>query len=163
MIASLKTWFIDLSKREQILITILAIMSIFIGGYYLIVSPIITLIDEAKSRHDESIINYGDIKFKTNLLKNQSDIKSIKPANIALALDAYIGQNAAENSIPLGKNILRGDTIVDINITAIRSQPLFSWLHSLEQQGINAQSLTITKNDNGIISADITLSKAISS
>lgn len=153
----------DLSKREQILIAILAVLSIVIIGYYYVVSPINTMIDKAESRYNESIINYGDIKFKTDVLKNQSDIKSIKPANIALALDAYIGQNAAENAIPLGKNILRGDAAVEINITAIRSQPLFSWLHGLEQQGINAQSLTITQNDNGIVSADIILSKATTS
>ena len=159
MMASLKSWFSALSKREQIMVSILGVLMAVIGGYYLVFVPIQNAINGAKEQHSQAVQSYGNIAAKVQQLKEskkQPRVREIR-GNDSSALNIYIGQSAGEIGFALEKNAAVGNNRVDIIIAAARSKPLFTWLAKLEEEGIESRSLSVKSQANGTLSVEASL------
>lgn len=152
MILFIKNWFIQLSKREKILIIILAFLSIIIIGYYGIYRPLDQRLSYTKERHENAVISHANIKSKVKILRSAGDAGAQnKTLKINVPLNIYIAQSAAELGLLLEKNEELGAKKVNIVIGSARPKVLFPWLSKLENAGIDAMELDIKASDNGAV------------
>lgn len=161
MILSAKKWFEGLSQREKILITIMAVLSIIVIGYYGIFRPANGIIDNAKERHDVAIKNHANIASKVEILRNAKNNNASDTNDIInVPLDIYLAQSAAEIGLTLEKNTEMGSNRADIIIGSARPKILFSWLSMLESKGLEVTEMTVSAIENEAVSLKATMVKS---
>ncbi|WP_430417555.1 type II secretion system protein GspM [Parasphingorhabdus sp.] len=154
MIESLTTWFLALSRREKILIGILAIL---LGGtvaVYGIYRPMAGAIDRAEERYTQSVERQARIESKVAALKKPD---ADAPRSRNGAIDLFVSQTAGETGIAVGKIELQGDDRVNLVVDSAKPTALFGWLARIEADGVGIETLTVSPAGNGTVSANLTL------
>jgi len=151
-----KNWFIALSRREQIMVGIAALLALGIIGFYGIYRPIYDIATDAKRSFYEATMQAGRIEAKTQALSMPADKR---PAEAIAALNLLLASEAAERGFTLDANTAQGSSRAKIAIGSARSTAFLSWLADLERRGVVPETLVIRRMDNGTVSVSARLTK----
>lgn len=156
MTEAAKNWFIALSRREQILVGIAAVLALGVIGFFGIYRPIYSIATDAKRSFYEATMQAGRIEAKTQALSMPADKR---PAAAIAALNLLLASEAAERGFTLDTNTAQGASRAEIAIGSARSTAFLSWLADLERRGVVPETLVIRRMDNGTVSVSARLTK----
>lgn len=157
MIGLFKNWFQALSRRERILIAILAFLLAATIIFYGIVRPLSVALDDAEQAYITAIDRQGRIETKAAMLKAPLK-QNINP--VTGDLGVFISQYAGEEGFAVGRLDPQTDDSVIIAIDAAKPAALFGWLSKLEARGITIRELSVNAGGNETVSAIITLKRS---
>jgi general secretion pathway protein M len=156
MTEAAKTWFIALSRREQILVGIAALLAAGVIGFFLIYRPLYDLATDARRSFYEATMQAGRIEAKAQALSMPADKR---PAEAIAALHLLLASEAAERGFTLDSNTPQGNSRAEIAIGSARSTAFLSWLADLERRGVVPETLLVRRMDNGTVSVSARLTK----
>ncbi len=159
MIARLSAWFLALSRRETVLIGILAVLLAGTIAFYGVYRPFVTAIQGAAIDYREAVDRQGRIESKVAALQEGSGGDTGEPAGVSGALDQFVSQSAGETGIAIGSVDPQADNRVTMTVQSAKPTALFSWLARIEQQGVSVESLNASPAGEGTITATMTLRK----
>ncbi|GAA0641765.1 MAG: hypothetical protein A2792_19420 [Sphingomonadales bacterium RIFCSPHIGHO2_01_FULL_65_20] len=156
MTEAAKNWFIALSRREQILVGIAALLAAGVIGFFGIYSPLYGLATDAKRSFYEATMQAGRIEAKAQALSLPADKR---PAEAIAALHLLLASEAGERGFTLDANTPQGNDRAEIAIGSARSTAFLAWLADLERRGVVPETLVIRRMDNGTVSVSARLVK----
>lgn len=151
MIARVKNWFAALSRREQILVGIFAVLLSIVILIYGIIQPLIGAYADARSDHAIAVEDSARLSAKIDLLQNGNAENAARPSG---SLHQYLAASAAKKGFEIGRNDAMGNNAATITMPAAGPPAFFAWVNELEQQGIRLQTLTVNPAPNGAISVN---------
>lgn len=156
MTEAARNWFIALSRREQIMVGIAAVLALGVIGFFGIYRPLYGLATDAKRSFYEATMQAGRIEAKTQALSMPANRR---PAAEIAALNLLLASEAAERGFTLDSNNAQGAGRAEIAIGSARSTALLRWLADLERRGVVPETLVIRRMDNGTVSVSARLAK----
>ncbi|WP_373487068.1 type II secretion system protein GspM [Blastomonas sp.] len=152
----MKNWLLALSRREQVLVGIAAVLALAVLGYFAVYRPLYMLATDAKRSFYEATMLAGRIEAKTRALSLPAQRR---PAEAIAALNLLLASEAGERGFTLDRNDPSGNARADIAIASARSTAFLGWLADLERRGVVPETLTIRRMDNGMVSVSARLAK----
>lgn len=150
------TWWNGRTRREQILVGIMAVCLASVFILFGLVRPLQGAAKAASERHAEAL------RAQSEVARNVAGIAQLKsPAKTTprrLPIDAAVNTTAAAAGITLGR--VETDPAGGLRVAAPSVAPtvLFPWLSLLQREhGIAASHLAIVKNETGGLTLDATL------
>lgn len=156
MTETARDWFIALSRREQLLVGLAALLALGVIGFYGVYRPLYDIATDAKRSFHDATMQAGRIEAKTQALSMPADKR---PAAAIAALDLLLASEAAERGFTLDTNTPQGPGRTEIAIGSARSTAFLSWLADLERRGVVPETLVIRRMDNGTVSVSARLVK----
>lgn len=156
MTEAVRNWFIALSRREQILVGLAALLALGIVGFYGVYRPLYDIATDAKRSFHDATMQAGRIEAKAQALSMPADKR---PAEAIAALNLLLASEAAERGFTLDANTAQGASRAEIAIGSARSPAFLSWLADLERRGVVPETLIIRRMDNGTVSVSARLTK----
>lgn len=139
MMAGLKRLWAERSPREQwmlgVMIALLAIVILWLG----VVRPVDAARLSARTAMLEAADRNAAIRAKAAMLKRLP--RATTATEPRLALDQFIGQSAGEAGLTLERAQAQGSDRIDIAMASVRPIALFSWLATLEAQGVRVETM----------------------
>jgi general secretion pathway protein M len=133
MIANLSTWYRNLTKREQILVGIMAGLFAIVILWLGVARPVQSGLESAIARHSAALDRNATVRIKVASLK-------ALPRGAGGRLDTpvaqLVSQSAGEGGFTLERTQEQGAGRVDIAIASVKPKALFTWLATLEAQGV---------------------------
>ncbi|MEH6756002.1 MAG: type II secretion system protein GspM [Parasphingorhabdus sp.] len=157
MIDMIKDWFLALSQREKILISVMGVLIALLVGYFAIIAPFIGAFDAAEKRYGQALDSQARIEAKVDALKAPKD-KTVKL--MAGPLDIFISQNAGEAGFAVGRLDPQSNGSVRLAIDSAKPMALFGWLATLERRGISVEELSVNPGANETVTATMILRSA---
>ena len=151
MIARVREWFAALSRREQILVGIFAVLLSLVILVYGIIQPLVGVYTDARADHAIAVEDSARLSAKIDLLR---DVEGQSVARPSGSLHQYLAASAAEKGFEIGRNDAMGNNAATISIPAAGPPAFFAWVNELEQQGIRLENLTVNPGPNGAISVN---------
>ncbi len=149
-------WYIGLTARERVLVSVAGALAALIVAIYGIVLPVGNTLDEAAVRHREATERAGRIAAGIDMLKRA-------PAGRAPAGSGPVEQIAAGSAQAAGfvvqSNQKRGSDIAVLVIPTARPSAVLAWLDGLAAQGLGVEQITMTPAPDGSVAVNVTLRK----
>lgn len=139
MIANLSNWYKELSKREQVLVGIMAGLLAVVILWLGIARPVESGLKSAMERHGMALDRNAAVRVKVASLKALPRGTTARPT---APIAQLVSQSAGEGGFTLERAQEQGPGRVDIAIASIRPKALFTWLASLEAQGIMVETFS---------------------
>ncbi|MGV3770227.1 MAG: type II secretion system protein GspM [Sphingobium phenoxybenzoativorans] len=139
MIANLAAWYKELSKREQVLVGIMAVLLAIVILWLGIARPVESGLKSAIERHGAALDRNAAVRVKVASLKALPRGAAARPA---APIAQLVSQSAGEGGFTLERTQEQGPGRVDIAIASIRPKALFTWLSSLEAQGVVVETFS---------------------
>ncbi|QUT07724.1 type II secretion system protein M [Sphingobium phenoxybenzoativorans] len=139
MIANLAAWYKELSKREQVLVGIMAVLLAIVILWLGIARPVESGLKSAIERHGVALDRNAAVRVKVASLKALPRGAAARPATPIAQL---VSQSAGEGGFTLERTQEQGPGRVDIAIASIRPKALFTWLANLEAQGVVVETFS---------------------
>lgn len=156
MIAALRAWFNERSRRERWMLIAMAGLLVVTILWIGIILPVTDGLASARQRHDDAVLRLADTKARVDAEKA---LAAEHPAPISGALADYIRQSAGNAGFALTNVNPQGDDRVDITVGTAKTAALFSWIADLEDAGVVVDSIDITNNNDQTVQARMTLMK----
>lgn len=137
---ALQSWFVALSRREQILIGVLALLLALTALFYGVVRPLWQGSWDAEAAYKDSAYRAARITGRLDLL---ASAPALSPVAVTAPLSTQIGAEAAERGFTLESNIASGNDGTSITATGVNPTALMQWLLVLEQDGVIVQQLSM--------------------
>lgn len=141
MIDRWKTLWSERSPREQwmlsIMFALLAIVILWAG----VLLPLEAAQRSARERLRAATDRNAAIRYKVKTLKSLPKSLTL-PSSETVAIEQFIGQSAGEAGLTLDRAQAQGTGRIDIAIASVRPIVLFSWLATLEAQGVRTETMT---------------------
>ena len=150
-------WFIGLTGRERMLVSIAGAMVALVVLVYGIILPVGTALDEAAERHRLATERAGRIAAQIDALKSAPRAKA---AALAGPIEQVAGASAQEAGFIVQSNQRRGSDAAVIVIPAARPQAALAWIDGLSAQGLAVEQLTMTPAPDGTVSVNITVRRS---
>lgn len=155
MMAMLKPWWRDRSRREQWLLGVMAALLVVTIVWLGVLGPLTSARDAAAARHDTAVRALGDVEAMTVQIRRAERTAS---PTISVPLVELVGQRAREAGLTTQRIDSSGDGRVTMRVDVVRPAPLLRWLGDLKtRDGITTESLMAVRNDDSTIAADIAL------
>ena len=154
MIEAVKTWFGQLSQREQYLVGIAGGLTALVILIFGIILPALSAIDNAKRAHDEAVERRGRIEAT---VAAATASRAAGTAVSGAAIDLIVTQSAAEQGFDIVKTANAAPGQMTFRMDQARASALFAWLASLEAQGVETQSITLRGSLSGTVTVDAVL------
>ena len=154
MIEAVKTWFGQLSQREQYLVGIAGGLTALVILIFGIILPALSAIDNAKRAHDEAVERRGRIEAT---VAAATASRAAGSAVSGAAIDLIVTQSAAEQGFDIVKTANAAPGQMTFRMDQARASALFAWLASLEAQGVETQSITLRGSPSGTVTVDAVL------
>lgn len=154
MMGRLNAWFIGLTERERMLVSIAGAMIALVVLVYGIVLPVGTALDDAAVRHREVTERAGRIAGQLEMLKAAP---SPRAAALAGPVEQVAGASAQEAGFVVQSNQRRGSDVAVIVIPTARPSAALAWLDALAGQGLAVEQLVMTPAPDGTVSINVTL------
>lgn len=154
MIAAMKTWFGQLSQREQYLVGIAGGLTALVILVFGIILPALSAIDNAKLAHDEAVQRRGRIEAT---VAAATASRAAGTAVGGAAIDLIVTQSAAEQGFDIIKSANAAPGQMTFRMDQARASALFAWLASLEAQGVETQTITLRGGPSGTVTVDAQL------
>lgn len=128
------------SPREQwmlgVMFTLLAIVILWLG----VLRPLDGAQRSARDRLREATDRNAAIRAKVKLLKTLP--AGTGASSATASIDQLVGQSAGEAGLTLERAQAQGSGRIDIAIASVRPVALFSWLATLEGQGVRVETMS---------------------
>lgn len=156
MIAAVRNWFVALTERERLLVSIAALLAAAVVLIFGIVLPLSRAHDAAHLRHRAAIEASARLLAGLELLNSQP--ASSGATSGPLAQVAATSADAA--GLVLQTNQPRGSDATTIAIPAARPSAALVWIDGLASRGVVVESLTMTPAADGSVSVNATMRQA---
>lgn len=156
MTALFLPWWRDRSRREQILLAIMAGMVAIVILWLGMLRPLAGASDRAAARHASAISALGEVRSLTGAIRAAEARR--RPGNDTPALERV---RASASAAGLTLDTLESDGAgqVNLRITAIKPAPLLRWIADLEaRDGITTTLLASNRNADQTLAVSMTLS-----
>lgn len=153
---AVRDWFRALSRREQILISIMGGLLAIVIVVYGIIFPLRQALDDASTRYSASLAQATLIEGKVRKLKSPAS-QSVRFRGTA---EALVSQSAEERGFTVEQLVKQNDGRVSLTIPSARSNSLYGWLAELERRGLQPESLTVQPKAGDTLSVQLTLRPA---
>ncbi|WP_164115709.1 type II secretion system protein GspM [Sphingorhabdus sp. Alg239-R122] len=157
MIARIKHWFVSLSRREQILVSIFAALLAIVIGIYGIILPFISAYSSVRQDYSVAVEDSARLSAKLDLLGRGN---ARAQTRLDGSLHQIIAESAAEKGFTVDSNNPMGNDSTTITISSASASAFFAWINELEQQGIRLETLSISPTANGTISVNASFMSA---
>ncbi len=154
MTASFRTWFTQLSPREQWLVGIAGGLAAIVVLIFGILLPAMSAIDNAKIAHDDSVQRRGRIEATVAAATEQ---RAAGTQVAGAAIDLIVTQSAAEQGFDIVKSANAAPGQMTFRMDQARASALFAWLAELEAQGIDTRTMTLRGSPSGSVTVDAQL------
>jgi general secretion pathway protein M len=153
MTARLRNWYLGLSRREQWLVGIAAVLTAWVVVIFGIVAPMRAAIDAARGDLDEATERRGRIEAKVDAALTRKPQTAPAIADI----DLFVSQAAAEQGFDIVKGPAGAPGQIALRIESARASALLGWLSQMEAQGIAVRSISLRGTTSGSLSVDVQL------
>lgn len=150
-------WYIGLSGRERLLVSVAGGLMALIVLVYGIILPVGTALDEAAVRHRLATERAGRIAAQIDALKSAPRAKA---AALAGPIEQVAGASAQEAGFTVQSNQRRGEDSAVIVIPAARPSAALAWIDGLPAQGLAVEQLTMTPAPDGSVSVNLTVRRS---
>jgi general secretion pathway protein M len=157
MIAAVRLWFAALAQREKWLVGGAGILTGLMLGIFGILLPVLSIIDQAHTDHDEAVQRRGRIVATVDAAQKQ---QIVRPSAAAGDIDLQITQAAAEKGFDLVKAGNAAPGQVSFRIDQARAPALLTWLTELEAQNIMVRGISLRTGANGTVQVDAQMQTA---
>lgn len=157
MIVSILTWFLALSSREKILISVLMVLLTGFIGFYAIVKPVSGAMNSAELRYQEAIERKGRILVKSALFGSSTQEPVGEGQTVSGPIESTISQSAGEAGFATSAINTQSDGSVTMTIDSAKPTALFRWIALLEQRGISVSEISASPGSNETITATLKL------
>ena len=154
MTGSIRIWFAALTRREQWLVAMGALLAALVIAVYAIILPTLAAIDRAQSEHDTAVERRGRIVATVEAARS---VESPRKATQAADINLLIMQSAAEKGFDVVKSPNATPGQISIRIDQARAPALLSWLTEIENQNVVVRSVTLRSGANGTVAVDAQL------
>lgn len=154
MMGRVSAWYIGLTERERMLVSVAGALIALVVLVYGIVLPVGTALDEAAVRHREVTERAGRIAGQIEMLKAAP---APRAAALAGPVEQVAGASAQEAGFVVQSNQRRGSDMTVIVIPTARPSAALAWLDTLAGQGLAVEQLTMTPAPDGTVSINVTL------
>ena len=156
MIARISGWYVALSSRERMLVTVAGVLAGFIVLIYGIVLPVGHAVDHAAQRHSATIERSGRLMAQMKALAAPARVSQAQAGPI----DQQVAAGAESAGFVLQSNQPRGNDMTVIVIPTARPAAALAWIDALNDQGVVIETLTMTPSPDGTVSLNATLRRA---
>jgi general secretion pathway protein M len=146
MIGELRQWFAERSRREQLMLMILAAFALPILAWLLIIRPISSAYDTALTEHLEAIDRHGRV-----LALAEGPAPSSRPRAGGGDLQLLVTESAAAAGLALQRAEPSGPDAIDISMAGGRAPGYAQWLQSLEGQGLRIGQVSMAPAPDGSV------------
>ncbi len=153
MIDILKNWFVALSKREQVLVSILASLLLATFAFYGVYRPLSSGIEGAEERYQTAMERQARIESKTRALAKPRQIDKRESSSSA---ESILSQSAGEEGFAVGRLDAQTGGRAIMVIDSAKTTALFGWLSKLEARGLAVEELQVSSAENSAVRAQIT-------
>ncbi|MBB3861794.1 general secretion pathway protein M [Novosphingobium hassiacum] len=154
MMGRLSAWYIGLTARERVLVSVAGALIALVVLVYGIVLPVGNALDEAAVRHREVTERAGRIVGQIEQLKAAP---APRAAVLAGPVEQIAGASAQEAGFVVQSNQRRGSDMAVIVIPTARPSAALVWLDGLAGQGLAVEQLAMTPAPDGTVSVNVTL------
>lgn len=147
-------WYIGLTTRERLLVSVAGAMMALVVLIYGIVLPVGTMLDDAAVRHRTATERAGRIGGQIAALKSAPRVTA---AALAGPVEQVAGASAQEAGFVVQSNQRRGSDMAVIVIPTARPSAALAWIDGLSAQGLAVEQLTMTPAPDGTVSVNVTL------
>ncbi|CAH0495732.1 type II secretion system protein GspM [Novosphingobium sp. CECT 9465] len=150
-------WYIGLTTRERLLVSVAGAMVALVVLVYGIVLPVGTALDDAAVRHRVATERAGRIAGQIAALKSAPRVAA---AALAGPVEQVAGASAQEAGFVVQSNQRRGSDMAVIVIPTARPSAALAWIDGLSAQGLAVEQLTMTPAPDGTVSVSVTLRRS---
>lgn len=154
---AVRDWVRGRTRREQILLGVMALLAVPIIAWFIIIEPAIGWHDEARNTYVEASDRYGRVKALAEQMDGETGAST---ARIEGPLDQFIAASADQAGFALTANAAQGPERTNISIAQARSAAALVWLDQLRAAGIRIEALQMTDNGEGGVALELSLAKA---
>ncbi len=135
-----KLYWDERSRREQVMLgvmfALLAVVILWLG----LLMPLQAGQRSARTALTDATDRNAAMRMKVKLLKALP--RGASGGVAASPIDQFIGQSAGEAGLTLERSQPQGDDRIDIAIASVRPVALFTWLATLEGQGLRVETIS---------------------
>lgn len=153
MIARLSAWYLGLTGRERVLVSVAGGLAALVLLVYGIVLPVGNALDAAARRHGETVLRTGQLMETLDELAKPAP----KAVSAGAPVDQLVATSAQGAGFVLQSNQPQGTDATQIAIPGAQATLVLAWLETLTQQGLSVEALTLTPAPDGSVSVSATL------
>lgn len=161
MIDRMKTLWAGRSRREQWLLGVMGALLAVVLLWAGVVMPLQAAQKSARETLKAATERNVAIRAKVKLMKS---LRGAGPASAgpAAPLDQMVGQSAGEAGLTLDRAQAQGADRIDIAIASARPIALFTWLSTLEAQGVRVETMSARPSPTaGSVSVQAVLARGV--
>lgn len=157
MMGRISAWYIGLTERERMLVSVAGGLMALIVLIYAIILPVGQALDDAAVRHRLATERAGRIAAQIDALKAAP---RVKPAALAGPVEQVAGASAQAAGFVVQSSQRRGADAVVIVIPTARPSAALAWIDGLSAQGLAVEQLTMTPAPDGTVSVNVTVRRS---
>ena len=154
MIVHVRTWYGARSRRERLLLQLMAAVAIPVLIWLLLVRPLGNAYDTALQRHLQAVDRNGRVKA---LAERVSGGEAKVPA-AAPDLAQFLGDSARQRGITLVGRAAPAPGSAVISIASISAPTALEWLRGLEADGYRVNDVRVVPTGGGAVAVTATVS-----
>lgn len=154
MIVKASAWYLGLTLRERVLVSLAGALAALVLLVYGIVLPVGHGLDRAAQRHGETVQRTGQLMAVLDQLAAPA---SKAPAAGSGPVDQLVAASAQAAGLVLQSNQAQGSGAALVSITGAPPRAALGWLDALADQGLSIEALTVTPAPDGTVSLNATL------
>ena len=148
-------WWRERSRREQVLLAILAALFALVVAWLVVVRPLGDRLSAARERHGAAVVALAEAKDRAAAIAR---LERERPAALAGAVEQEVTQAASAAGFQLSRIEPDGPNRVTQAIEAARPQALFAWVSEMETaRGLVVERLTASSNSDKTLSVQLVL------
>jgi general secretion pathway protein M len=153
MMAMILPWWRDRSRREQILLLVMAALLAVTIAWLGILRPLAAARDAATQRLATAESSLGEVKAMTLAIRTAE--ARARPASNTPVIER-IGARATEAGLTAERLAADSDGRVTLRVPAVKPAILLRWIADIEtRDGIIVDRLSITRNGDATVAADL--------
>jgi len=156
MIARISMWFVTLSARERMLVSVAGVLGGLIVLIYGVILPVGHAFDAAAMRHAAATERSGRLIAQVRALSAPAPASQVQGGPI----DQQVAAGAESAGFVLQTNQPRGNDMTVIVIPTARPAAAMAWLDAMSGHGVVIDTLTMTPSPDGTVSLNATLRRA---
>ncbi|WP_338466763.1 type II secretion system protein GspM [Novosphingobium sp. ZN18A2] len=156
MIARLSAWYLGLTLRERVLVSVAGALAALVLLVYGIVMPVGRALDAAALRHRDAVMRSARLMAMLDRL----DAPARGRVAASGPVDQLVAASAQEAGFVLQSNQAQGADTTIVSIPGARASDVLGWLDRLSAQGLSIEALTVTPAADGTVSVNATLRRA---
>ncbi|WP_265587564.1 type II secretion system protein GspM [Sphingomicrobium arenosum] len=153
----LTDWYRARSRREQVMLGVMALIAVPILAWFLFIAPALGWHDGARDHYLEASERYG----RTRLLAEDLDGgNGAGTSRIDQPVGDYVAASAAQAGFALTSNVTSGDDRTQVTIAQARADAVLAWIGQLTAAGVAIEAMRLTDNGEGGVEVDLVLARA---